>query len=72
MRLRIARRFMLFDTRLWQFTLGVRLRIAATVAMGIVSSLVGIGRLGLLGWLLARVFTGQTFSDLFEPLAAVA
>ena len=72
MRLRIARRFMLFDTRLWQFTLGVRLRIAATVAMGIVSSLVGIGRLGLLGWLLARVFTGQTFSDLIEPLAAVA
>ena len=63
---------MLFDTRLWQFTHGVRLRIAATVAMGIASSLVGIGRLGLLGWLLARVFTGETFADLTAPLAAVA
>ena len=72
MRSRVSRRLMLFDTRLWQFTRGVRLRIAATVAMGIASSLVGIGRLGLLGWLLARVFTGDTFADLIAPLAAVA
>ena len=63
---------MLFDTRLWQFTRGVRLRIAAAVAMGIVSSLVGIGRLALLGWLLARVFAGETVADLFAPVVAVA
>ena len=63
---------MLFDPRLWQFTRGVRLRIVAAVAMGVVSSLVGIGRLALLGWLLARVFTGDTFADLITPLAAVA
>ena len=63
---------MLIDTRLWKFTRGVRLRIAATVAMGVVSSLVGIGRLALLGWLLARVFAGDTFADLIVPLAAVA
>ena len=63
---------MLFDPRLWQFTYGVRLRIAGAVAMGIASSLVGIGRLALLGWLLARVFTGETFADLIVPLAAVA
>ena len=63
---------MLFDPRLWQFTLGVRARIAATVAMGVASSLVGIGRLALLGWLLARVFTGDTFADLVAPLVAVA
>ena len=63
---------MLFDPRLWQFTLGVRARIAWTVAMGVASSLVGIGRLALLGWLLARVFTGDTFADLLAPLAAVA
>ena len=69
---RIERPFMLFDIRLWQFTRGVRWRIAATVAMGIVSSLVGIGRLALLGWLLARVFTGETFADLITPVAAVA
>ena len=63
---------MFFDTRLWQFTRGVRLRIAATVAMGVFASLVGIGRLALLGWLLARVFAGDTFSDLLVPFALVA
>ncbi|MCY4350945.1 MAG: ABC transporter ATP-binding protein [Thiotrichales bacterium] len=63
---------MFFDPRLWQFTRGVRLRIAATVAMGVFASLVGIGRLALLGWLLARVFAGDTFSDLVAPFALVA
>ena len=62
---------MFFDTRLWQFTRGVRLRIAATVAMGVFASLVGIGRLALLGWLLARVFAGDTFSELTVPFALV-
>ena len=63
---------MFFDTRLWQFTRGVRLRIAGTVAIGVFASLVGIGRLALLGWLLARVFAGDTFSDLLVPFALVA
>ena len=63
---------MFFDTRLWQFTRGVRLRIAATVAMGVFASLTGIGRLALLGWLLARVFAGDTFSELVVPFALVA
>ena len=63
---------MFFDTRLWQFTRGVRLRIAAAVAMGVLASLVGIGRLALLGWLLARVFAGDTFSELMVPFALVA
>ena len=34
---------MFFDARLWQFTYGARLRIAATVVMGVFASLVGIG-----------------------------
>ena len=63
---------MLFDPRLWQFTVGVRARIVGTVALGVASSLVGIGRLALLGWLLARVFTGDTFADLIAPVTAVA
>ena len=63
---------MFFDTRLWQFTRGVRLRIAAAVAMGVFASLVGIGRLALLGWLLARVFAGDTFSELMVPFVIVA
>ena len=63
---------MFFDTKLWPFTRGVRLRIAATAAMGVLSSLVGIGRLALLGWLLARVFAGDTFSELALPFMLVA
>ena len=63
---------MFFDARLWQFTRGVRLRIAAAVAMGVFASLVGIGRLALLGWLLARVFAGDTFSELVVPFFLVA
>ena len=63
---------MFFDPRLWQFTHGVRLRIAAAVAMGVFASLVGIGRLALLGWLLARVFAGDAFSDLAVPFCLVA
>ena len=63
---------MFFDHRLWQFTRGVRLRIAAAVAVGVFASLVGIGRLALLGWLLARVFAGDAFSELVVPFALVA
>ena len=63
---------MFFDIRLWQFTRGVRLRIAATVVMGVLASLAGMGRLALLGWLLTRVFAGDTFSELLLPFALVA
>ena len=63
---------MFFDTRLWQFTRGVRLRIAGAVAMGVFASLIGIGRLALLGWLLARVFAGDTFAELVVPFVLVA
>ncbi|MDE0690677.1 MAG: ABC transporter ATP-binding protein [Gammaproteobacteria bacterium] len=63
---------MLFETRLWQFTRGVRLRIGAAVAMGVGASLVGIGRLALLGWLLALVFAGAALSEMLLPLALVA
>ena len=63
---------MFFDARLWQFTRGVRLRIAATVTMGVFASLIGMGRLALLGWLLVRVFAGDTFSELVVPFCLVA
>ena len=63
---------MFFDPRLWQFTRGVRLRIAATVVMGVCASLVGMGRLALLGWLLARVFAGDPFPELVMPFLLVA
>ena len=63
---------MYFDRRLWPFTAGVRPRIAAVVALGLLAAGVGIGRLALLGWLLAKVFQGAKPAELVLPIAAVA
>ena len=63
---------MYFDRRLWQFTEGLRLRIAGAVLLGLLSATVGIARLALLGWLLGRVFQGDGIDDLILPLIAVA
>ena len=63
---------MYFDRRLWQFTEGLRLRIAGAALLGLLSAAVGIARLALLGWLLGRVFQGEGFGDLILPLVAVA
>jgi ATP-binding cassette subfamily C protein CydCD len=60
-----------FDPRLWQFTEGVRLRIAAAVLIGILAAGFGIARLALLGWLLAKVFQGASFEALVLPFAVV-
>ena len=63
---------MYFDRRLWQFTEGLRLRIAGAVVLGLLSAAVGIARLALLGWLLGRVFQGESLGDLALPIVAVA
>ena len=63
---------MYFDRRLWQFTEGLRLRIAGAVLLGLLSAAVGIARLALLGWLLGRVFQGDGLDDLILPIVAVA
>ena len=63
---------MYFDRRLWQFTEGLRLRIAVAVVLGLLSAAVGIARLALLGWLLGRIFQGEGFGDLILPIVAVA
>jgi len=63
---------MFLDMRLWQFTRGLRWRIAGAVTVGVLAALVGIGRLALLGWLLAQVFDGAPASALILPVTLVA
>jgi ABC-type multidrug transport system fused ATPase/permease subunit len=63
---------MFLDSRLWQFTEGLRWRIAGAVFVGLLAALVGIGRLALLGWLLAQVFAGAPTESLILPVAVVA
>jgi len=60
------------DRALWIFTRGVRLRIAAAVAVGLAAALAGVGRLAALGWLLAQVLGGEPLASLVWPCAAVA
>ncbi len=63
---------MFLDDRLWQFTEGLRWRIAGAVSVGLLAALVGIGRLALLGWLIAEVFAGAQTQSLIMPVALVA
>ena len=63
---------MYLDRQLWSFTRGVRLRIAATVLIGLLQVVAGIGRLALLGWLLGRVFRGASLLALAWPIALTA
>jgi ATP-binding cassette subfamily B protein len=61
-----------FETRLWQFTKGVRLRILYAVCIGLAATCFGIARLALLGWLLGRIFAGDRPRQLLVPLLDVA
>ncbi|MCZ6872122.1 MAG: ABC transporter ATP-binding protein, partial [bacterium] len=61
-----------FETRLWRFTEGVRLRILYAVLIGLTATCFGIARLALLGWLIGRVFAGDQLEDLMLPLFAIA
>jgi ATP-binding cassette subfamily C protein CydCD len=63
---------MYLDPRLLAFTQGVRGRILATVALGLLQVTAGIARLALLGWLLARVFAGASVAELTVPLVLTA
>ncbi len=63
---------MYFDSRLWAFTRGVRLRIVWTVLVGLFAAAVGIARLVLFGWLLARVIAGDSVAALVWPAALTA
>ena len=62
---------MYIDSRLLQFTEGVRLRIAAAAAVGGLAAAVGVAKLALMGWLLAKVFRGDSLASLWIPFALV-
>ena len=63
---------MYFDLRLWQLTRGMRWRIVATVLMGLLAAIVGVGRFVFLGTLIALVYRGAPAAALILPAAAVA
>ena len=60
------------EPRLLVFTKGIRLRIAAAVALGLLSVGLGVARLGLLGWLIGQVFAGRDIWSLEAPILSIA
>jgi len=60
------------EPRLLVFTRGVRARIAATVAVGLLGVGLGIARLALLGWLIGQVFAGKPLQELALPVVLIA
>jgi ATP-binding cassette, subfamily B, bacterial len=61
-----------FEQRLWGFTKAFRGRIFWAVCVGLASAAVGVARLALLGWLLAKVFAGEPAEALIGPFILVA
>ena len=60
------------EPRLWAFTAGLRLRIGWAVLIGLASVGLGVARLALLGWLIGRVFAGDSLGSLAWPIALIA
>ena len=54
---------MYFNQKLWSLTKQVRPKILASVLMGLVGSMLGIGRLLLLGLLIAKVINGASLAE---------
>ncbi len=60
------------ELRLWRFTAGVRGRIFFSMAVGLLAAALGVARLALLGWLIGRVFAGDTLGELAAPILGIA
>jgi len=58
-----------FELRLWRFTKGVRHRIVFALFIGMLSTILGVARLALLGWVIGLIFQGQNLSGLVTPIA---
>jgi ABC-type multidrug transport system fused ATPase/permease subunit len=61
-----------FESRLWIFTEGVRLRVLWAVLVGLVAVGLGVARLGLLGWLIGEIFAGRSLASLTLPIVGIA
>ena len=59
------------ETRLWSFTEGVRGRIFYSMFIGLMAAGLGVARLAMLGWLIGRVFAGDTLEQLTTPIVAI-
>ena len=60
------------ELRLWRFTEGVRGRIFFSMAVGLLAAALGVARLALLGWLIARIFAGAAAAELAWPIVGIA
>ncbi len=60
------------EPRLWSFTEGVRVRIFFSMLIGLFATGFGVARLALLGWLIGRVFAGDSLAELTLPILAIA
>ncbi|HAN59289.1 MAG TPA: ABC transporter, partial [Gammaproteobacteria bacterium] len=61
-----------FEKRLWAYTKGARQRIVGAVLVGLLSTTAGVARLALLGWLIGKIFSGASFTELAWPITGVA
>ncbi|KXU31512.1 ABC transporter [Sphingobium sp. 22B] len=62
---------MYFESRLWAFTRGIRGRIVWTTGIGLLSVACGIGRLAMLGWLLAGLLGGKPIETLVRLILGI-
>ena len=59
------------EKRLWSFTEGVRGRIFFSMFIGLLAAGLGVARLAMLGWLIGRVFAGDSLGQLTTPIVAI-
>ncbi len=63
---------MYFNRRLWIYTRGFRVQLAAAVLFGLLTAAAGIARLALLGMVLARVIEGDGMGEITPWIIAAA
>ena len=62
---------MYFNTRLWEFTSGFRLRILFGIFFGVLTAVAGVSRLVMSGYVVALVFQGESFDKVIVSILGV-